>query len=65
MQTWICHICKEERVDDKISVLKKPLAIGAIVTQQNIRYCNDRPQCLEGAKGFSFFPDNPGSEKGT
>jgi hypothetical protein len=23
--------------------------------QQNIRYCNDRPECIEKAKDFSFF----------
>jgi hypothetical protein len=56
--TWKCHICGEERPDDKISVLSKPLIInGQVVlgSQQNIRYCNDRPACIEGAKEFSFF----------
>ncbi len=56
--TWKCHICGEERPDDKISVLSKPLIINGQVVlcgQQNIRYCNDRPACIEGAKEFSFF----------
>jgi len=48
--SWKCHICGEERPDDKISVLSKPYIIGV----QNIRYCNDRPACIEGAKDFSF-----------
>ncbi|MBA7528552.1 hypothetical protein ES705_20739 [subsurface metagenome] len=56
--TWKCHICGEERPDERISVLSKPLIInGQVVlgSQQNIRYCNDRPACVEGAKEFSFF----------
>ena len=56
--TWKCHVCGEERPDDKISVLSKPIIInGQVVSggQQNIRYCNDRPACIEGAKEFSFF----------
>lgn len=54
--TWKCHICKEERPDDKISVLSKPLLVnGQPCGEQNIRYCNDRPACLEGAKSFSFI----------
>ena len=39
--TWKCHICGEERPDDEISVLSKPLVInGQLCGQQNIRYCN-------------------------
>ena len=54
--TWKCHICGEERPDDKISVLSKPLVInGQVCGEQNIRYCNDRPTCIEEAKEFSFF----------
>ncbi|MBA7606561.1 hypothetical protein ES703_13711 [subsurface metagenome] len=57
-ETWKCHICGEERPDDKISVLTKPLVIKGVPVsggQENIRYCNDRPACIEGAKDFSFF----------
>lgn len=54
--TWKCHICGEERPDERISVVTKPLVInGQTVGDQNIRYCNDRPVCIEGAKEFSFF----------
>ncbi|GAH42210.1 unnamed protein product, partial [marine sediment metagenome] len=39
----------------------KPWVInGQTVGGQNIRYCNDRPACIKGAKEFSFF--NPGEE---
>ena len=54
-KNWKCHICGEERPDEKISVVTKPLVInGQTVGDQNIRYCNDRPACIEGAKTFSF-----------
>lgn len=57
--TWKCHICGEERPDDKISVLSKPLIInGQVCGEQNIRYCNDRPDCIEGAKNFGFFNED-------
>ncbi len=53
--TWKCHICGEERPDERIAVVSKPLIInGKTVGEQNIRYCNDRPACIEGAKEFSF-----------
>ena len=56
--TWKCHICGDERPDEKISVLSKPIVTNGQVVpggQQNIRYCNDRPACIEGAEVFSFF----------
>jgi len=54
METWTCHICGRERPDNRISVLTKPLIMnGKVVGEQNIRYCNDNPKCLEGAKKFS------------
>ena len=53
--TWKCHICREERPDERISVVTKPLVInGQTVGEQNIRYCNDREKCIEGARTFSF-----------
>jgi len=62
--TWTCHICGEERPDDKISVLSKHIIINGQVIpggHQNIRYCNDRPTCIEGAKVFSFFKTREGA----
>lgn len=54
--TWTCHICGMERPDEKISVLSKPIIInGQVSGQQNIRYCNDRTECIEGAKHKDFF----------
>jgi len=56
--TWRCHICKEVRPDAKISVLTKPWIVnGYPMGEQNIRYCNDKPECVEGAKTFTFIKD--------
>lgn len=56
--TWTCHICKRERPDRFISVLTKPLDIPGVDASQNIRYCNDNTQCLNGAQTFSFLEDS-------
>lgn len=56
--TWKCHVCKRERPDERISVFKSDISkehnlpIGTMT--QNVRYCNDRPSCIEGARGFRF-----------
>lgn len=56
METWTCHICQARRPDDKISVLSKPLVInGQALGTQNIRYCNDNPECIQKAQGFDLF----------
>jgi hypothetical protein len=56
--TWTCHICKEERPDSQISVMKKPLIVnGMKMGEQNIRYCNDKASCLAGTKDFSFVKE--------
>jgi hypothetical protein len=57
--TWTCHICGEERPDEKISVRTADLSgehnFPPGTMKQNVRYCNDRPACIEGAKTFRFF----------
>jgi hypothetical protein len=55
-ETWTCHVCKEERPDAAISVLSKPgLLAGRFPFTENVRYCNDRPACIAGAKDVSFL----------
>ena len=57
--TWTCHICKKTRPDVNISVLVKPLILGGQeMGQQNIRYCNDNPDCIEGVKTYSLVPQS-------
>ncbi|GAI88761.1 unnamed protein product [marine sediment metagenome] len=34
--TWECHICGEERPDDKISVVTKPMVINGQVCGEQI-----------------------------
>jgi hypothetical protein len=47
--TWTCHVCGQERPNDKISV-----ATGSIPelpgAEINIRYCNDNLVCETKAK---------------
>lgn len=62
--TWTCHVCGDERPDEKISVQKNDrsaeygLPAGSMV--ENVRYCNDRASCREGAKTFSFSAPRKG-----
>ena len=54
--TWICHVCGRERPDDKISVLSTQKTLGGTVPiTQNVRYCNDRQECIDGAKDVDFL----------
>lgn len=55
--TWTCHVCGEERPDEKISVYSRDHVRNGVPIRENVRYCNDRPECAEGAKNFSFVPD--------
>ena len=63
--TWKCHICGEDRPDQFISVFttdisaKFRLPHGTI--EQNIRFCNDRPQCQQKAPLKQFF--NAGGDR--
>jgi len=63
--TWTCHICEDERPDAKISVLTKPHTFpGGVIAEQNIRYCNDRQECIKGAGDFTFFTTESGGAGG-
>jgi len=53
--TWKCHVCGRVRPDDKISVLSANVKMGTFEMQQNVRYCNDDPDCVEGAKDVDFL----------
>ena len=52
--TWTCHVCGEERPDACISVRSTDMSneyglpIGTMM--QNVRYCNDNKECIEGSK---------------
>lgn len=53
--TWKCHACGDERPDHLISVHKKKSKLAGCEIEQNIRYCNDRPECLAKAKEMDFL----------
>lgn len=56
--TWTCHICGERRLDADISVQTIPLIInGRELGDQNVRYCNDNPECVEKSKTFSLMKE--------
>jgi len=53
--TWPCHVCKEERPDEKISVLQKSKIVFGTRVTQNVRFCNDKNECIEGAREIDFL----------
>ena len=59
MGSWTCHVCGEDRPNEKVSVLKtdhsKEWNLPPGTVMQNVRYCNDNPACIEGAKDISFI----------
>lgn len=57
--TWSCHVCHEERPDAQISVhtndLSAEYGLPPGHVQENIRYCNDRQACIDGAPTIHFM----------
>ncbi len=50
--TWSCMVCQDVRPDRLISVFKVNRRTERNVeVQANVRYCNDRAACLDGAPG--------------
>lgn len=51
--TWTCMVCGDERPDALISVEHRPIpGLESMFpgTRANVRYCNDRETCINGAK---------------
>lgn len=52
--TWECHVCGEVRPDDKISVFTRDVSqkydLPKETLKENIRYCNDKQDCVEGSR---------------
>lgn len=59
--TWLCHVCGDERPDDKISVYSEKAEdrgkyLDVVVDAQmtvNVRYCNDRERCKDRAPAIA------------
>ena len=56
---WTCHVCGELRPDDKISVYSRTISKHDIPITENVRYCNDNPECIEGAKKVRWIDASP------
>ena len=56
---WTCHVCQDFREDKFISVFTRDIssnyALPAGTAQENVRYCNDRAECREGAPAVTFI----------
>ena len=56
---WKCHICGKTRRHVEISVMSKDASLRYNLPEgtvtQNIRYCNDNKECIEGVKKFEFW----------
>lgn len=56
---WKCHICGKERDDSEIAVRvvdaseRVGLPRGTVI--ENIRFCNDNPDCIEKSKTKQFI----------
>lgn len=58
--TWMCEICKQERIDAQISVEKHShKKDSGIIIGCNIKYCNDNKECIEGTKYICFVEKIP------
>jgi hypothetical protein len=55
IDTWTCHVCGDERPDARISVHKTVVTTSGVEITQNVRHCNDRPRCIEGAQHVDFL----------
>ncbi len=53
--TWSCHVCGRERPDAMISVKsRRVMFYGGVTAQENVRHCNDRQSCIDGAEDVRF-----------
>ena len=57
---WPCMVCYETRPDKFISVFSKDVSVTnglpEGIMQANIRYCNDKNSCIDGAKLHELLP---------
>lgn len=60
--TWTCHVCKDERPDQAISVHKRDISARYNLPQgtmtENVRYCNDRAACRENVFSTSLIGED-------
>lgn len=57
--TWTCHVCGDERRDRFIGVFtREKMFPGGVRVRENIRFCNDRLECTQGANDVHFIKDD-------
>lgn len=63
LYNWKCEVCQTMRMDRDISVvvLRKEQEGGGSM-QRNVKYCNDNPDCLDGAVKIAKRDVKIGSE---
>lgn len=61
-EDWECDVCGAMRSGAKIDVHYRKIDFGGVRGITNVRHCNDREACLEGARTFSFFRGTEGEE---
>ncbi len=47
---WVCAVCEKARPEDKINIYRHILTHDIVDTTEEIRYCNDNPDCIEQVK---------------
>ena len=61
--TWTCHVCGDERPNAQISVYTRDISASMGLpegsAQFNVRYCNDRPECIAGAPSVALNAKEP------
>ena len=52
---FTCMICGKWRLDKFISVETRPFLYleGVVIGEENIRYCNDNKECIEGLTTYN------------
>jgi len=48
-------VCGEERPDNKIDVYSRTATADGIEIKQNVRHCNDRQSCIDGASKVNWL----------
>lgn len=60
---WECHICGKSRPDAQISVYSTDLeSVSGVKFTQNVRYCNDDPDCTAEAPYKRFINIHPSAK---
>lgn len=53
---WTCMVCGDLRPDARISVHSGQRDFGhGVVAQVNVRYCNDKQECRDGANDHTLL----------